>query len=99
MPQQNKVPLVHQRVYRRHFQLPRGPGIEDGKPVCLLFLVFGGHRVNIKISTLPPPHRELVRFVELYCSRTVNSFELMEILLVHIKLPIHINDFSPCPSL
>ena len=54
-----------QRVYQRNFQLPRGPGIEDGKPVCPLCLVLGRHRVNIKINTFPPPHREFVRFVEL----------------------------------
>ena len=92
---------MHQRVYQRNFQLPRGPGIEDGIPVCPLFLVFGGHRVNIKIisiNTFPPPHRELVRFVEPYCSRIVNSFELMEIPLLHIKLPIPYNRLFPMPE-
>ena len=93
----NKAPLMHQRVYQQNFQPPRGPGIEDGKPVCPLFLVFRGHRVNIKINT-PPPHRELVHFVELYCSRILNSFELMEIPLFHIELPIPYNRLFPMPE-
>ena len=45
------------------------------------------------------PHRELVRFVELYCCCIVNRFELMEIPLVHIKLPIPYNWFFPISNL
>ena len=88
---------MHQRVYQRNFQLPRGPGIEDGKPICPFFLVFGGHRVNIEINIFPP-HHELVRFVELCCRCIVNSFELMEIPLLHIKLPIPYHRLFPMPE-
>ena len=44
------------------------------------------------------PHRELVRFVEICCRCIVNSFELMEIPLLHIKLPIPYNRLFPMPK-
>ena len=44
------------------------------------------------------PHRELVRFVEPYCRCIVNSLELMEILLLHIKLPIPYNWLFSMPD-
>ena len=91
---------MHQRVYQRNFQLPRGPGIEDGKPICPFCLVFRRDGINIKITTfyIFPPDRELIRFVELYCRRIVNSVELMEIPLLHIKLPIPYNRLFPMPK-
>ena len=44
------------------------------------------------------PHRELVRSVEIYCRCIVNSVELMEIPLLHIKLPIPYHRLFPMPE-
>ena len=53
---------------------------------------------SVSLSSFFVPNCELVRFVELYCRCIVNSFELMKISLLHIKLPIPDYRLFPMPD-
>ena len=79
----------------------RHPSLEHRFRIFLLaFMEIPCPRPSLPWSSAQPsfsPHRELVRFVKLYRRLIVNSFELMEIPLVHIKLPIPYNRLFPMP--
>ena len=53
---------------------------------------------SVPFSSFFVPNRELVVFVELYCRCIVNSIELVEIPLLHIKLPIPYNRLFSMPT-
>ena len=52
---------------------------------------------SVSLSSFFVPNRQLVLFVELHCRCIVNSSELVEIPLLHIKLPIPYNRLFSMP--